>query len=191
MTRSLLVSTVAILAGALMSGCLRAHAKTASDAPPLTMPPPPPRVIETVEAVPPPPVPLVEEPARQPIRAPERPQPPRVESAPRPTEPPKAEPDPSAVTEAPPPRPPATLQTTPPGAEAELERQIRTVLARATADLSRVNYQRLSQGGRSQYDTAKRFIQQSEEALRPPRKLEFAGNLADKAAALAEQLAGR
>ena len=90
-----------------------------------------------------------------------------------------------------PPKPPPTLQTTPAGAEGEVERLIRGVIGRANTDLSRVDYRLLNADARSQYDTAKRFIQQSEDALRPPQKLVFARNLADKASALAAQLAGR
>jgi hypothetical protein len=41
-----------------------------------------------------------------------------------------------------------------------------------------------------QYDTAKRFIQQADDAMKA-KNLVFARNLADKAAAIAAQLAGR
>jgi len=185
---------LALLAGPVVSGCLHASAKSVSDAPPLDTPPPPPRVVEVVEATPAPPASLVEEPPRQPIRPPARPQP-RVEAvAPRPQEPPRIEvtppPEPPPVAEAPP-RPPTTLQTIPAGAEGEVERTIRGLIARANTDLSHVDYRLLNADARSQYDTAKRFIQQSEDALRPPRNLVFARNYADKASALAAQLAGR
>ena len=71
-----------------------------------------------------------------------------------------------------------------------MERTIRTVLARATADLSRINYRTLNADARMQYDTAKRFVNQAQEAVRA-KNLVFAKNLADKAALLAAQLAGR
>jgi hypothetical protein len=185
---------LAVLAGPVVSGCLHASAKSVSDAPPLDTPPPPPRVVEVVEATPVPPASLVEEPPRQPIRPPARPQP-RVEAAaPRPQEPTRIEvpppPEPPPVAEAPP-KPPTTLQTIPAGAEGEVERTIRGLIARANTDLSHVDYRLLNADARSQYDTAKRFIQQSEDALRPPRNLVFARNYADKASALAAQLAGR
>ena len=48
----------------------------------------------------------------------------------------------------------------------------------------------LNVDARTQYDTAKRFIQQSDGAIRA-KNLVFAKNLADKAAALAAQLAGK
>lgn len=182
----------------LVSGCLHASAKSVSDSPPLAAPPAPARVVETVDAAPvaPAPLPLVEEPPRQPIRPPAGPSPtPRVGTVPsRAQETPRSEPppaDPPTQAVEAPPKPAPTLQTTPAGAEAEVERAIRTVIVRTNADLGRVDYRRLNQDARSQYDTAKRFIQQAEEALRPPRNLVFARNLVDKAAALAAQLAGR
>ena len=51
-------------------------------------------------------------------------------------------------------------------------------------------YRALNAEARVQYDTAKRFISQSQEALRA-KNLVFARSLADKAAALAAQLAGK
>jgi hypothetical protein len=71
-----------------------------------------------------------------------------------------------------------------------LERSIRDALARAGADLARIDYRGLSADARSQYDTAKRFMQQAEDAMRV-RNLVFGKNLADKAASLAAQLSGR
>jgi hypothetical protein len=64
------------------------------------------------------------------------------------------------------------------------------VIARASADLSRIDYRALNEDARTQYDTAKRFVTQAEDALRT-RNLVFARNLADKAAALAAQLVAR
>ena len=183
-----------LLTGAALSGCLHASAKSVSEAPPLETPPAPPRLIETVDAAPLAPAPLIEEPPRQPIRPPVRP-PPRVDAAPaRPQEALRVEPapaDPPTPAVETPPKPAPSLQTTPAGAEAEVERAIRGVIARANMDLSRVDYRALNEDARSQYNTAKRFLEQSEEALRPPRNLVFARSLADKASALAAQLAGR
>ena len=169
------------IAAFLIAGCTRAHAKTAPDAPPLDMPVPPPRDVEPKVAEVPAPAPLAEEPepAR---RAPARPRPAPPRSEPAPAEPPKPVEEPA--------RPPTTLQTTPAGAEGEVERTIRTVLTRATADLNRIDYRALNADARTQYDTAKRFVSQAQDALRG-KNLVFARNLADKAAALAAQLAGR
>jgi hypothetical protein len=89
-------------------------------------------------------------------------------------------------------KPPSTLLTTPADAEAELERTIYGVIARARADLNRVDWRGLNVDGRTQYDTAKRFIQQAHEALDPrTRNLVFAKTVADKALVLAAQLASR
>jgi hypothetical protein len=173
-----------------VSGCARAKAKTVPDAP-LEVPAPPTRDVEPIEVEAPPPVGLVQEPARN---APPRARPP----APATREQPKAEP---AKPDAPPPavepakpsdepaRPTTTLQTTPPASEVEVERSIRASLARANGDLGRVDYRQLNKDARTQYDTAKRFVHQADEALRS-KNLVFAKNLADKAATLAAQLAG-
>ena len=168
-----------LLLGVCASACTRAHAKTAPDAPPLDMPAPPPRDVEPNDTEVPAPTPLAEDPVR---RAPARPRP----TAPRP-EPPPAEP--LKPVEAPS-KPPTTLQTMPAGTEGEVERTIRALLTRATADLNRIDYGALGADARTQYDTAKRFVNQAQDAQRE-KNLAFARNLADKAAALAAQLAGR
>jgi hypothetical protein len=64
------------------------------------------------------------------------------------------------------------------------------VLTRATGDLGRVDYSRLNANAKSQYDSAKRFISLADAALRQ-KNLVYAETLADKAADLAAQLAGR
>jgi hypothetical protein len=160
--------------------------------PPLDVPAPPARAIEPIEAdaaAPPAKTPDEPPPVAVPVRPRPAPREPRAE-APR-VDVPKAEPPPESpkVAEEPP-KPPTILQTAPAGAEGEVERTIRVTLARATTDLSRVDYRGLNMDARTQYDTAKRFIQQSDEALRA-KNLVFAKNLADKAAALAAQLAGK
>jgi hypothetical protein len=70
---------------------------------------------------------------------------------------------------------------------AETEQQVRLLLARASQDLGRIEYRTLSVEARAQYDIAKRFMSQAEEALKD-RNLVFAVKLADKAAALADLL---
>ena len=134
------------------------------------MPAPPPRDIEpaplpTVDALTPSTAstPPVQEPPRG---VTPRPAPPREQPREQPrVEPPK----PPAPT-----KPPATLQTTPATADEELERGIRATLARASADLDRVDYRRLGDDARTQYDTAKRFILQADDAARaknlPPQR---------------------
>ena len=181
------------LATVFISGCVRAQAKITPDGP-LEMPAPPAREVEPIESEPPPPVPLAQEPARntparpRPTPTPTR-EPPRTE-APRPE---PARPETQPVEAKPvedPPRPPTTLQTTPPTAEGEVERLIRASIAKANADLNRVDYRALNNDARNQYDTAKRFIRQADDAMRA-KNLVFAKSVADKAAALAAQLAGR
>jgi hypothetical protein len=183
-------SLLTLSLGVATAGCFHASAKTVGDAPPLEMPSPPPRVVEVVEATPlPQPFPLVEEPAHQPVLPP-----PRAEAPPPPRpEPPRPEP-PAAVVEPPKvadeAKPPKTLQMTRAGAERDVERAIRGAIARATADLKRVNTHALNADARTQYETAKRFIEQAEDALKK-RNLVVAQGLADKAQSLAAQLAPR
>lgn len=176
------------LTAIMVSACGPARAKTTPDVPPLQMPAPPPRAVEPNETETLPPAPIVEEPERRmpsrPTRPPVRPEAPRIES-PR-HEVTKTE----TAKPAEEPKQPTTLQTTPISAEAEMERAVRGLLTRATGDLNRIDRRALNADARTQYDTAKRFVAQAEEALKS-RNLVFATNLADKAATLAAQLAGR
>ena len=126
--------------------------KTAPVPTALDVPVPPPRLVEPLDVEAPPPARLPEEPAR-PVPAHRRPavptgrEPPKTEGL-RP-EPPAAD-VPKAAEEAPKPAPPpTTLQTTPAGAEGEVERSIRTTLARAATDLSRVDYRVLNADART------------------------------------------
>ena len=174
--------------GVATPACVRGEAKTRPDVP-LNMPAPPPRLVEVSDPPSPPIVTLPEEPVRT---VPPRP----VSAPPQRTEarPPDARPEPTDA-----PRPtdeaaraplPPTLQTTPAQQEGEVERRIRALLAQATLDLNRIAVQSLNADARQQFDTARRFVSQANDAIRT-RNLMFAGNLADKAAALAAQLAGR
>ena len=169
-----------------MSGCLGARAQVRAEVP-LAVPDPPPRVVEVREPEEAPIVPLPDEPAHVTPTMPRRTPPPRVDS--RPADPRPETPEPRPADEAVR-TPPPTLQTTPTQQESEAERRIRLLLAQATADLNRINVQGLNADARQQFDTARRFVAQAEDAIRA-RNLVFATNLADKAAALAAQLAGR
>lgn len=194
MSRPLIPALLVLAASLATTGCFRAQAKAMPDAPPLDMPAPPARVVETSDPEMPQPIPLPGEPARNaPSRA--RPTPPQRTEAPRPAEPPKLDPptppvDAAKPPEEPKPQPPSTLQTTPAEREGEVERHVRGVLTQATSALNRVNYRALNNDARTQYDAAKSLIRQAEEAIRA-KNLNFANNLADKAAALAGQLGGR
>lgn len=181
---------ICVLGATLLSACAHGQAKTVVELPPLDMPAAPPRVVEATEPQQPAVVSLPDEPrtnlprpatpAQRPVdqRAPDLPKPDQIA-----TEPPRP------VDEPPKTAPPTTLQTTPTQREGEVERRVRILIAQAQSDLNRVNYQALNVDARNQYDTAKRFATQAEEALRA-RNLVFASNLADKAAALAAQLLG-
>jgi len=189
-------ASAVVLLSAALSGCVHAKAKAMTDAPALDVPPPPARVVETIETEAPPPAILPEEPRRAPVRP--RPAPPAAaagQPAARPSTPaadvPAApEPPPVVVEEPKPAAPPVTLQTTPAAQEGELERTIRTTLTRATANLNRVDYRALNAEARTQYNTAKRFVQQAEDAIKA-KNLKFAKDLADKADTIATQLGGR
>ena len=173
------VLTAAAVCTVLAAGCAKAQAKSSPDGPALQVPQPPPRVI--VAAAEPPPLP-VEEPPVAPV-----PQPAPPVLVPRPAPPPRAT-RPEPPVESPPAnRVERTLRA--PGDVAR-ERAIRDRLTGASADLTRADYGRLSAGAREQYDQAKRFIQQAEQAIKD-QNLAFASTLADKAATLAADLAGR
>ena len=187
-----------VVAAVLASGCAKAQAaRTTPDGPPLEMPASPPRDVETTETEAPPPMPLPQEPARNaPPRTRTAPTPPPGETRPQPARPEAPKPEPPPAPAPPPtppieePRPASTLQTKPTGEESDVERGIRASLNRAMNDLNRVDYRMLNSDARSQYDSAKLFVRQAEDAVRK-KNLEFAKTLADKAAALAAQLAGR
>jgi hypothetical protein len=173
----------------LTAGCFGLRARAVTVPTPLDMPEPPPRVVEVHEPDVPPPIPLPEEPVRN---TPTRPRPtPAAETA-RPAQPapPPETPADAVKPEELTPRPPTSLQTTPTQREEEVERRIRGLLGQAMTVLNRINYQNLSSDGRTQYDLAKRFVSQAEDALKA-KNLPFANNLADKAASIATQLAGR
>jgi len=182
----------ALIAGSV-AACAHGEAKTIVELPPLAMPEAPPRVVEATEPQQPTVVSLPDEP-RTTLR-PRASAPAQRTETPKPAETPKtdqAASEPGKPAEEPPKAqtPPTSLQTTSTQREGEVERRVRVLVAQATNDLNRVNYQALNPDARNQYDTAKRFATQAEEALRA-RNLVFASNLADKAAALAAQLLGR
>jgi hypothetical protein len=183
------VSAMALLSAAAL-GCARAQARTTPVLPPLEMPVPPPRTVEpTLVATPQAGPPLVDAPKPTPPGAllantpPQRPEPARPEP-PKPA----AAPEAGAVEAQRPPQPATTLQTIPPQKEGEVEQAIRAQVRRATADLSRVQFQFLSPDRKVNYEEAKLYIRQAEEALLE-KNLLFARTVADKAATLAAQLA--
>ena len=174
------VVSIVLLTAFLGACAAKAQVRTEVEVPPLDPPPPPPRVIADYAPDPEPlPVTPAVEPAA-PVRPPARPA--RPEQKPEPAATP--EPAEAAVRPA---TPPSLTMTPSPGSESQTVAAIRDLLVKATRDLSRVNTGSLSGDGRAQYDTARRFIQQADEALKA-RNVVFAGKLADKAAQLAAVL---
>jgi hypothetical protein len=168
---------VVLLTASLGACAAKAQVRSEVEVPLLDPPPPPPRVVAAY----PEPEPLTIAPTAEPV-APSKPTPRPARPEQRP-EPPAnaAEPVESAVRPAPPP----SLTLTPtPGSEAQTVSAIRDLMGRAARDLSRVNAGALNTDGRSQYETARRFLQQAEDALKA-RNIVFAGRLADKAATMA------
>jgi hypothetical protein len=182
----------AVLLGAVLlaGGCAKARPDTVPDGPPLAMPLPPPRIFAPLEE------PIAVQPPAPEVANAEPPRPAQRPPARRPAAAPAAErPEPEApVVAAPAPAPPSPdpareLRAAPSAADAAAERQVRELLQRAVRALNRVDYRRLSNEGRAQYDQAKRFSDQAEQALKE-RNLVFAATLADKASTLASQLGG-
>ena len=176
--RRVLPFALLTLAVAVSSACATTQARTAAAAEPLMVPPVPARVlVPEIEEVA---LPSMDEPAATPAR----PAPPRDPKAP---EKPEARPEdtppaaPARTDDAPRVRTPQTANN------AQAEREVRAVMARARGTLDKVDYRALSQAARQQYDTAQRFINQANNAL-TIRNYVFARNLADKADTLARQL---
>jgi hypothetical protein len=171
------------------AGCAnKAGAATVPDGPPLAMPAPPPRVITPVEIVAEAPPPVTPDPAPAAPPRPPAARPPAARQEPPAPTPPASQP---VVTTTTPPAPePREVRAVPSAAAAAEERKVRDVMTRATRDLNRVDYQKLSVEGKSQYDQSKRFSEQAEQAIKD-RNYVYAMTLADKAATLAAELAGR
>ena len=170
---------IVLLSASLGACAAKAQVRTEVDVPLLDPPPPPPRVVAV----------YAPEPELLPITPAVEPATP-VRPATRPSRP-EQRPETSTTTETVEsatrqPSPSLTLTPTP-GSEAQTVTAIRDLLRRATGDLSRVNSASLNNDGRAQYETARRFIQQAEDALRA-RNIVFAGKLADKAATMAAVL---
>jgi hypothetical protein len=170
----------AVLLVAGVSGCHQAPPKLPPPMPALEMPLPPGRLI-VPSPIPEPrpeptPTPIAQPPARQ--QAP----PPATRPAERPATPPPA----ATPTPEPTPQPNAPLLQTTSDVNG-LEQKAQAQLMSAKRDLDKVNYKLLGSDARVQYDTARQYIGQAEDALRLKNYV-FAGQLADKAAVLASLL---
>lgn len=163
---------------ALNACAAKAQVRNEVEVPLLDPPPPPPRMVVSYE----PPEPLPASPPVETTAVPAKPapRPPRAEQKAEPAETPP--PEPVAATR---PSPVPALTLTPsPGTEAQTVTAIRALMDRAGRDLQRVNASALNSDGRVQLETARRFLQQAEEALKG-QNIVFAGRLADKAATMA------
>jgi hypothetical protein len=166
------------------TGCsAKAKAQTLPDGPPLAVPSAPAHaiVIEQIAEAPPP------EP--EPAPEPDRPAPPKpavtTQSKPPAPKPETPANQPAVVPQA---VPEAPVVRAAPAVAAGDEVKARTLIARATTDLEkRVDYQRLSDEGKAQYNQSKRFRDEAKQALED-RNFLLAVTLADKAATLAAEL---
>jgi hypothetical protein len=174
------VAAIVLLSVSLGACAAKAQVRSEVELPLLDPPPPPPRVVAVYA---PEPEPITVAPPVEPV-APVRPpaRPARPEQRPEP-----ATTTPEPVENVTRPAAPSLTMTPTPGSESQTVAAIRDLLLRASRDLSRVNSASLNNDGRAQYDTARRFIQQAEDALKT-RNVVFAGKLADKAATMAAVL---
>jgi outer membrane biosynthesis protein TonB len=175
------------LCGASLAGCASKAIQAVEDHPALVVPPVPPRAIEPAPVpetppaepvVEPPPTPTTTlKPTRTPRPATEKPEPKPAEVPPDTTA--------AAGPPNPPPVPPLRTATTPSGPEAQ--RQVRDILERAATILTKVDYQKLSDDRRANYNSAKNYMQQADEALKKD-DLTLARSFADRAENIAKQL---
>jgi hypothetical protein len=192
MKRALLLLLIVLPAAACASAS--AKAKTPEVRPPLTVPPPPPRVIE--------PLPSTEAPSLEPVAdlpAPPTPPSPRPRQQP-PRDQAKVEPKPESkpesttettTTPATPvatPVPPLRTGSTADGPEAV--KQVREVIDRANRMLGSIDYRSLGNERKANYDSAKGFIKQAEDALKTGNGV-FAKSLAENAERIAKELGGK
>jgi hypothetical protein len=177
-----------LILGATAAGCASSRAQVVEDQPTLIVPPVPPRSIEPPPPTEPPaiePVPDIPPPSTPPVKP--KPTVTRNSSEPRPDQ---ARPEPpvqdaTATSSVPNPAPVAPLRTpTTPSAP-----QIKEILDRASVTLNtRVDYQKLSDDGKANYNQAKAYIDQAGEALKK-EDLALAKSYADRAENIAKQLA--
>jgi hypothetical protein len=198
--RRLLRAVPGILVIPMLSGCAALSAKgKAAELPPLSVPPPPPRVIEpTPEPLP---EPVAELPTAPPTststRGSSRATPPRPapqpESKPPETNKPVEQP-PTPADPAPPaptPTPPAAQLRTPQTADTNnSEKAIRATLDSARGLLQNVDYRNLNNERKKAYDDSMRYMRQAEDAVKEGN-LVFALSMAKKAETLAKELAGK
>jgi hypothetical protein len=182
---------LALLAAAAACATTRAQTQPVEHQP-MAVPPVPPRVIEAMPAAVPEPLePVAEMPTAPSIpprtRPPQR-DPVRGTNDPKSEAKPETPPDPATSPPAAAPVPPLRPQGSADGPE--MARQVRETLERAKKLLDSIDPRTLSNDRKVNYDTARDFINQAEDAIRQD-KLVFAKNLADRAEQVARQLGGR
>jgi outer membrane biosynthesis protein TonB len=171
-----------------VSGCARPKPAVVTAPPALEVPVVPPRVVATLPEEQPPEEAAPAQPEKPRANRPARPRPrPAQEPA---VQKPEAPQEPAPEAQKPAEQPQTVVRTPQTADEPEASRRVRAALGRATDQLARVNLGALGADARSQYDTARRFIDQAEGALRA-RNYMFAAYLADKAETLARGLVGR
>lgn len=168
------------------SACATTQAKAVVDRPALEVPPVPARVIEPAPAPPAAPEPVPELPPAPANPRPRAPQRDTTKPEPKPETPP-AEPQPATPAPAQPAVPPLRTANSPDGAEAT--RIITEIRNRAQKLLDGTDYQKLTREQQAQYDDAKRFIGEADEALKT-KNFEYARGVAEKAEKLARGLQG-
>lgn len=174
---------LALIGVALAGAAACAHVQAAApQSSPLDVPAPPPRVVvppstdatdvdvPTPATTPPPVATTPRRDATPPVRPPDR----------TPTTPPASAAPPTTET-----TPTVPLETT--SDTSALKTQTRQLIDNANRDLGRVARNTLSQDAKAQYDRAKSFVKQADNALREGNYT-YAHTMAEKAAALAGQL---
>ena len=185
----------ALVAAVSSSACLTTKAATVKKEP-LVVPPAPPRVIAPI------PEPDDQSVTGEQETVPQLPRQSRTvprESAPRvePKPPQQGMPGPTEAEAKPPAPPPPTpvaptpeLRTIDSGDPAQATRNVRDTMERAGRRLAQIDYGKLPKPSQLQYDMAKRFIEQSEEALKN-KNFTAAQLMAEKAETIARELSGR
>ncbi len=177
-----------LLAGGL-AACASGRAQVVEEQPTLAVPPVPPRTIEAQPLVEPPvSEPIVE--ASTPATPPPKPRANRANTEPKPEPKPEVPPVETANATVPNPAPVAALRTpsTPSGPEAT--RQLKETLQRTDAILNKVDYQKLGDDKRANWNAAKAYLRQAEEAIAKD-DIRQALNLAERAENIAKQLEAR
>jgi hypothetical protein len=182
--------SLVLLSGLVAAGCGTARATQARHEP-LVVPQPPPRIIAPAPEPESPPRPVIDPEPVPPLPRAARPAPQRTDT--KPTEP---APDTPAATAAPAATPAPTsgaapeLRTVEAPDDQRATKQVRETLDRANRTLGTVDYRNLSQAAKLQYDMAKRFIEQAEEAVKA-KNYTAALLMSEKADTIAKELSGR